>query len=97
MRLGRIVYVQFDIRGPSDSVNTSFTLPYQAQVETTQPIRANDNSSALTTPGLAVISAGSATCNLYSDCSGAAWTASNNKLVRGEFWYYTDESAAPPS
>ncbi len=84
-----IIHVAYHITGTSNSVNTSFTLPYTVN----SPVSWNvynvlcaDNSVWQTTPGLATMTGGSAVVTFYKDGALTLWTNVNNKTIAGEFF-----------
>lgn len=92
-RIGQLVICYFRQATPGASNATSFTItaPVAAKtitnmVWTCQLISAQDNSVNINT-GIATISSGSSTINLYKDHSGAGWTAANNKGANGTLIY----------
>ena len=90
-KIGKIVFVAFRFEGTSDSTSTTFTLPYTAINATCHfggaLVNAQDNSVTLTTASRAVLLANTSTVLCFSDMSGGAWTASNNKVIQGSLWY----------
>jgi len=90
-QIGKIVFVNFDIEGVSNSINTSFTVPYISAVNPGshrgQIGLTFDNGSALATPGAFYLPAGGNIVTLYKDSALTGWTASGNKYVLGRFWY----------
>ncbi len=88
-KVGKLVFVTFNLQGASNSVNTTFTLPYSANsgVATQFTARCTDNSVGQTNAALGVLNASSSTVTMYKDLTANTWTAGNNKSVIGEFWY----------
>lgn len=90
-KIGNLVYVNFSIAGTSNATNISFTLPYIAVNSANAFIRVacsgRDNGSFLATPAQFYLDPNSATAGANKDFSGAAWTASGIKEIRGQFWY----------
>lgn len=87
-KVGKLVYVEFNLAGTSDSTSTSFTLPYtkvNSGSYALSPVSARDNGNNLTTPAMAFVNTNSSTANIYKDWSmaGTAWTASNEKVCWG--------------
>lgn len=89
------VICNFYIDGTSNSTGTSFTLPYTAKsVPSGGPsnyqslIRIGDNGSAAAI-GVASINASTSTIICYASIGGANWTASNQKYIIGQIWYWT--------
>jgi hypothetical protein len=87
------VYVQFHIRGTSDTQTVQFTLPYsqQSDVSLHTAIHVRDNDAWQAGMGYALLGAGGSTVTCYLTGVGGAssWTASGNKAVVGQFWYET--------
>jgi len=88
-KIGKLMWVAFQIAGPSDAATVSFTLPYTAAASGLFefPILVVDNGVTAATPGRGLLLVGASTVNCYKDYTGAAWTASGTKQARGEFWY----------
>ena len=86
---GNKVFVSFHISGTSNSVDTTFTLPYAASATFVDPIqmlfRIKDNNSSAT--GYGSLPAGSSTFDVSPDLDGSNWTSSGTKLIIGQFWY----------
>ena len=95
-KVGKLVFVQFDIGGVSDSGAVSFTLPFENNSNLGMWAKlgfAYDNTSytAVTGSQNAVIymaaSSTAVTCGRYLASTLGNWTASNDKQVIGEFFY----------
>ena len=86
--VGKLVFVQFDITGTSDSTSTTFTLPYTQSnyVYAQVVIRIQDNTQTPVT-GIFILPQNSATIDFYSTLGGGGWTASGTKSIYGQFWY----------
>lgn len=93
-KIGKMVFVNFHLEGASNSTAVSFTLPYTARTQYgsfgASLTLTYDNSAALTTAGIVTLAGGASTANCYSNGASGAWTAANNKIVSGSFWYWTD-------
>lgn len=86
-KVGKLVFVEFYISGTSNSINTSFSLPYTKSGAALEVIcRVRDNSGALSA-GLMQLLGAASTANFYSTVAGGAWTASGTKQISGQFWY----------
>jgi hypothetical protein len=88
-KVGKTVFVQFDLEGTSDSVVTSFTLPTAAKADgmiLQIPTYGQDTGTALCTR-LGVLLNGGATYTVYPTAAGGNWTASGTKTIHGEFFY----------
>lgn len=75
----------FDIWWTSNATNFSFTLPFSPTIiwpDFPQGLT-QDNWTNKTSPGRCTVSSNTVTC--YSDLSSGWWTASGNKLIRGQF------------
>ena len=90
-KIGKTVFVGFALQGVSNSVETTFTLPY-----TSAPIAVYYNNVMLitkdnniTVTGEAVLPNNSNTVTCYPNMTltGSNWTASGNKQCYGSFWY----------
>ena len=92
--IGKLVFVWFHLEGTSNATTVSFTLPYTSTAvgfgnQFHNPLSFTyNNSGAVATQGVAALPVNSAvcTCNL-SPTSGGGWTASNTKIVAGQFTY----------
>lgn len=88
-RLGKLVWVLFDLAGTSNSTSVSFTLP-QSQQGTPASVEAalglaSDNGSAVATTGR--LSLSSNVVQVFAGNPGTGWTASGTKEVRGQFFF----------
>ena len=89
-KVGKLVFVMFEIFGTSNSVTTTFTVPYTSADTTIVirfPILAYDNSvdKAMACGRLP---AGSSTVTLVTDfVLGSGWTNSGSKTIAGQFCY----------
>ena len=92
-KLGKLVFVQFYIEGTSNSTSTTFTLPFASynnsygQMEYGAVLITTQNSGSFVGPGVAMVSAGSSTVNVFSSTAQLGWTASSTKAIGGSFWY----------
>jgi hypothetical protein len=89
-RIGKLVFVAFDINGTSDSATATFTLPHTSAGPFTQlnGILVRNNGTTSTTPGRITILNGGVTCQAGLNMSNAAgFTASGEKRILGQFWY----------
>jgi hypothetical protein len=94
LQLGKLVFVQYDIGGVSNSTSITFTLPLAgantaAITYGASPSWSQDNGVAGTNPARLYMSGGTSTVNILKELSGTAWTASGNKTVVGQFFYQT--------
>lgn len=86
-KMGKAVFVNFKIQGTSNAATFTFTLPDNAVVGCSLPVRVESNSVYGTAPGLLEMSAGSNVVTLYKDFTGAAFAAGNEKYGAGTFFY----------
>ncbi len=95
-KLGKLVFVEFYIKGTSNATTASFTLPFsasnaQASLYPGAPLfSTQDNSVDQTTPGRAYMAPNTATVTLGKDCSDAGvsgWTNTGTKVAAGSFFY----------
>jgi len=89
-RFGKLAFVGFLLFGTSNSVNTSFTLPWNSNsiLSIDQVLRGMDNSVWLN-QCLAELTPGSNVVNCYPGFGGGNWTNANTKRVAGQFFYIT--------
>lgn len=91
-KIGKIVFVAFEITGTSNANSVTFTIPYtnnSVLISQGASGQCSDNSSNLTTPALIYLPANSAIVNMFKDFSGATWTTSGTKSVYGTFWFHS--------
>lgn len=90
-KIGKLVYVNFNINGTSNSTSVTFTLPFSAITGGTgftfQGVCGTglDNGITLSTANAFIISG--ATVQIYPSPTFGNWTNSNQKQVNGQFWY----------
>ncbi len=87
-KIGKLVFVSFNLNGTSDSISVTFTLPYSKNTLPTVinfMIRLADNGVVLATPGYGTLVTNTVTC--YKDLASTIWTNSGNKIVIGQFCY----------
>jgi len=85
-KIGRQVKVTFFIQGTSNSPQVSFTLPFtNAEGLIQVPCRVIDNGVLQLDPGYLNLSAGSNTVVIRKNMQDAAFTASGQKIVLGQF------------
>jgi hypothetical protein len=85
-KIGKLVFVNFRLRGTSDDTSTTFTLPYSEE-HVGHPIfmcRSEDNSNLAIAFGQML---SGSTVSLWPDLAASAWTSSGTKSVYGQFWY----------
>ena len=83
--VGPLVFVSFYITGTSNSVNTTFTLPFSVTGMTIRPVCRIRNNG---TYGVGSIYLFGDTATFYIDAAGSSWTASGTKEIAGEFFYW---------
>jgi hypothetical protein len=89
-KIGKTVFVAVYLVGGSNSITTSFTVPYTSAAAPTQisiPARVQNDTVILTAPGLFVVYAGSNIIRVFKDFASNDWIASGDKAVYGQFWY----------
>ena len=91
-KVGKLVFVSYDIGGTSNSSSFSFTLPITAVNTSNSFGNASagtiDNGTQTSTPGRMVLPANSSTVIVQKDFSGSNnWTTSGTKRSTGSFWY----------
>jgi hypothetical protein len=84
--IGNLCFVYFFAQGTSNSSATTIALPIASVNFFDIIIRAGDNSTFTTNPGLLEVNA-STVGNCYKSQDGAGWTASGTKSVSGQFFY----------
>ena len=77
-KIGKLVFVQFDIEGVSDDTVATFTLPYsqQGDLKLVTSIRVVDDGTAAI--GFFTLAASAAIVTCYPAITGGAWTNSGN-------------------
>lgn len=86
-KIGSLLFVNYRLQGTSNATGATFTLPFALDGLTySSSAYIIDNGSAQTAPGWVVSTAASATITVSKDMSGAAFTASGTKAVRGQFF-----------
>jgi hypothetical protein len=91
-KIGKFVFVWFQIDGTSNNSTASFTLPYTSAntgYEIYGSCRGYNNGADQTAPGMLHMDPNSATVNCYKDWTSAGFTASGRKIVIGQFVYQT--------
>jgi hypothetical protein len=88
-KIGKLVFVDYNLDGTSDNTALTFTLPYATSTLLPDPtsiiVWAMNNGVANT--GYVRIPANSSTVTFYRDVLGNTWTAANRKYVLGQFFY----------
>ena len=82
---GKLVFVHFRIAGESDSVATSFTVPFN------EGHTGNPTNTCLTeddgTRAIGFISINTGLATIYPTAATGAWTNTGDKEIYGQFWY----------
>lgn len=90
-RLGKQIWVTFNIAGTSNATSVSFTLPYASDnvslIYGGAMVTVQDNGTTKTTACAAKLAANASTVNCYTDMSTGSWTNSGTKQVAGTFVY----------
>jgi hypothetical protein len=88
---GDLVTVWFYIKGTSDSVHCTFTVPYAMRTNvysTPFAVAMWDNGTIVATPGMGVIYGSTGrVVYVYMDWAGGNFTASGDKIIHGHFSY----------
>lgn len=91
-KLGRLVFVAFQIQGTSNSTAATFTVPFARPANAYDLSFAmagfiQDNSADVTTNAYGTIASGASTVVLGRFAGSTTWTGSGTKRVSGQFWY----------
>lgn len=89
-KVGKLVFVQYDIDGTSNSVATTFTLPYTLSslgAGAFGALYTTDAGAAQAGPGWCQINNGASLATFYKDWTGLAWTAAGYKRIYGEVFF----------
>ena len=86
-KIGKTVFVQYSITGTSDSVTTTFTVPYTISMPANSITlgRTYDGTSRAAIIG--ITAGGTNVITLNKDIDGAAFANSGDKYCYGQFWY----------
>lgn len=88
-KIGSMLFVNYRLQGTSNATGVTFTVPYSIDALTySTSAYIIDNGSAQTAPGWMISASASATITVYKDMSGAAFTDSGTKAVRGQFFVH---------
>jgi hypothetical protein len=87
-KIGKIVFILYQIAGTSNAINASFTVPYNNTPKSLDVVNgyAGDNGGAAVV-GLVELPANSSAVGCYANANGGSFTASGTKTVLGQFWY----------
>jgi len=86
-KIGKTVFVAFDLRGTSNSATTTFTVPYTSVSLTMDAFMTIQDNGGTVGGGTIQSPSNSATIILYKDHALNAFTNSGTKVCRGQFWY----------
>jgi hypothetical protein len=89
-QVGKLMFVVFSLDGTSNSTAVSFTLPVYNSADVAVWVAAGhtyDNGANTASPGQIRLDASDNTVRIYKSNAGDSWTASNGKLVQGEFFF----------
>lgn len=86
-RVGKLVFVVFNLLGTNDGSTITFTVPYAAATGSYMHLlmRVKDNGTFQTTPGWANLSG--STVTIYKNANSGTFTGSGAGGVQGEFFY----------
>lgn len=87
-KVGKLVFIRFQISGTSTQTYARFTLPVATAYRIDSHAITVDAGITTTTGGHVNCSAGGTLVDIFKDCADATWTASGTKLVLGQFWYF---------
>jgi len=85
-KIGKHVFVEFDLDGTSNSTSVSFTVPYTSSTSGGRKTGCSynkDNGNLVVGGGLIFMAAGSSTITVYKDMITTAWTNSGSKFAIG--------------
>ena len=87
-KIGKLVFVQYNLIGTSNSTSTSFTVPTNndSYVLYSNSGVAGDNGGARVA-GMVYMASGTNVVGLYDTVDGTSWTASGAKTAQGQFCY----------
>jgi hypothetical protein len=83
-KIGKLVFVDFQISGTSDDASVTFTVPYATSLAAMINPCYVQNSG---TPAIGYAQIATSTITVYRNPAADAWTTSGNKMVRGQFFY----------
>ena len=83
-KVGTVVFVVYALLGVSNSTSTTFTLPFASVTDVEGMCNVVDNSGA---GHLGISSVSGSIVTVFPTPDTVFWTASNNKVVRGQFFY----------
>jgi hypothetical protein len=88
-RFGKLVFVQVNLGGTSDTTTLTFTLPYATRSDEimVHPIKYINAGTWGTTPGSVQLGTSDSSVTAYTDMDTAAWSDTGTKGIQGNFWY----------
>jgi len=92
IKIGKLVFVNFDLEGTGDANAPYFTVPCTSTAEPDTNVtcfRAEDDVTW--TPGLAYLPNGSNVVWLYSSMAGGGWTNAVTRRAIGQLWFVATE------
>lgn len=89
-KMGKMVYVDYNIQGTSNANTASFTVPYTAAARSDFVNAVTvDNGGELLHICRGYLASGETQVVMFKEGYWNAWTASGTKFVVGNFWYVT--------
>ncbi len=88
-KIGKTVFVQYQISGTSNSTSTTFTVPYAGNANVGMSLGYAVDNGGTAVAGYITLPGGDSIVTLYSTVASGAWTASGTKNVQGAFCYET--------
>jgi hypothetical protein len=86
-KIGKTIFVSYNITGTSDNVATSFTVPYTIATPSSTAFGYAVNNGGVAVIGIIAAFAGGVIIGLYSTVAYGAWTNSGTKTVAGQLWF----------
>lgn len=86
-RVGKTVYVTFALSGTSNSISTTFTLPFTSSNDVATRVVANIMNNGTAAFGRLTLNANSSTVTCSPDAGGGDWTNSGTKTIIAQFFY----------
>jgi hypothetical protein len=91
IKIGKIVFLWFNISGTSNAATLGFNLPAVAKrTESYIGFKVTDNGTVQLDSGLLNMTAGSATVACYKTSQAAVWTGSGAKAIEGILIYESE-------
>ena len=88
-KIGKTVFVAFNITGTSDQTYATFTVPYTSSntVANVNVGYALNSGTGVTNGALILLPANDSIVTLYKGVDAGAWTNSGTKAIQGQFFY----------